>query len=243
MRPWDELFEGYAAAVDWPTAAFWPRLMQVYPDARIVLTVRDADNWFASAWRTIFRSMHDGMQSDDADIRERLVMAREIIVDGTFGGDLEDRRNAIAVYEANVARVYREVPPERLVVFDGKDGWGPLCEALGVEEPVEPYPHINTSEEFLERWRGGANSGHDGSACGLTERRPRQRTPRQRQAGQGKAPCRTPGFRVRPVWCRHGHSCPTKARSGHGNAVPGRCRGQTETLSGIQINQIYMGLL
>ncbi len=153
---WDELFEGYAAAVDWPTAAFWPRLMEVYPDAKIVLTVRDGDSWFASAWRTIFRSMHDGMQSDDADIRERLVMAKEIIVDGTFGGDLEDRRNAIAVYEANVARVYREVPPERLVVFDGKDGWGPLCAALEVEEPAEAYPHVNTSEEFLERWRGGA---------------------------------------------------------------------------------------
>ena len=153
---WDELFEGYAAAVDWPTAAFWPRLMQVYPDAKIVLTVRDADSWFESAWRTIFRSMHDGMQSDDADIRERLVMAKEVIVDGTFGGDLEDRRNAIAVYEANVARVYREVPPERLVVFDGKDGWGPLCAALEVEEPAEAYPHVNTSEEFLERWRGGA---------------------------------------------------------------------------------------
>ena len=155
-EPWDALFEGYAAAVDWPTAAFWPKLMRVYPEAKVVLTVRDADAWFASASRTIFQSMREGLASDEAKLRERLVMAQEIIVDGTFGGDLVDRANAVAVYEAHVARVHREVPPDRLVVFDPGDGWGPLCEALGVGEPEGPYPRINTSAEFQERWRGGA---------------------------------------------------------------------------------------
>ena len=154
--PWSEIFQGYAAAVDWPTAAFWPRLMHVYPDAKIVLTVRDADAWFASARRTIFQSMEEGLASDQADLRERLVMAKEIIVDGTFGGDLVDRDRAVAVYEANVARVRHEVPPDRLVLFDGNDGWSPLCEALGVEAPAVPYPRINTTEEFYRRWRGGA---------------------------------------------------------------------------------------
>ncbi len=154
-EPWDALFEGYAAAVDWPAAAFWPRLMQVYPEAKVVLTVRDADAWFASASRTIFKSMREGLASDEGKLRERLVMAREIIIDGTFGGDLADRGNAVAAYEANVARVHREVPPDRLVVFDPVDGWGPLCEALGVAEPRGPYPRINTSAEFQARWRGG----------------------------------------------------------------------------------------
>ena len=154
--PWSELFAGYAAAVDWPTAAFWPRLVRVYPDAKIVLTVRDADAWFASARRTIFQSMEEGLASDQADLRERLVMAKEIIVDGTFDGDLADRDHAVAVYEANVARVRREVPADRLVLFDGNDGWAPLCEAFGVDEPRVPYPRINTTEEFYERWRGGA---------------------------------------------------------------------------------------
>ena len=155
-EPWEELFDGYAAAVDWPTAAFWPRLMQVYPEAKIVLTARDADGWFASAGRTIFKSMLEGLASNEEELRERLVMAREIIIDGTFGGDLLDRDHAVAVYEANVARVHREVPADRLVVFDGNDGWGPLCAALGVDEPDVPYPRINTTEEFHERWRGGA---------------------------------------------------------------------------------------
>ena len=151
--PWEQLFDGYAAAVDWPAAAFWPRLMRIFPDAKIILTVRDAESWYASAQRTIFRSMQDGLRSDDATRRERLRMAKEIIIDGTFGGDLDDKANALAVYEANVARARREVPADRLIVFDSNDGWEPLCRALELPVPAEPYPRINTTEEFVTRWR------------------------------------------------------------------------------------------
>ena len=153
--PWERLFNGYAAAVDWPAAAFWPRLMEVYPQAKVILTVRDAESWYASALRTIFQSMKDGLRATDPERRERLRMATEIIVDGTFGGDLDDKANAIAVYEANVARAQREVPAERLIVFDPRDGWQPLCRAFDLPVPDEPYPRINTTEEFIERWRGG----------------------------------------------------------------------------------------
>ena len=151
--PWERIFDGYAAAVDWPVAAFWPRLMAFYPQAKVLLTVRDARRWYKSATDTIFQSMKDGLRSPDAARRERLRMAHEIIVDGTFGGDLNDQARAIAIYEANVARVYSDVPADRLVVFDPKDGWQPLCDALDVATPDEPYPHVNTTGEFRERWR------------------------------------------------------------------------------------------
>lgn len=153
--PWEQLFDGYAAAVDWPAAAFWPRLMRIYPDAKILLTVRDAETWYESASRTIFQSMKDGRQTGDATRRERLQMAWEIIVEGTFGGNLDDKPNALAAYEANVARVHAKVPAERLIVFDPNDGWQPLCRALGVPVPDVPYPRINTTQEFTERWLGG----------------------------------------------------------------------------------------
>ena len=151
-EPWDALFADYQAAVDWPAAAFWPRLMQHYPDAKIILSVRGAADWYKSASATIFRSMREGLRSADPRRRERLVMAKEIIIDGTFGGDLDDRANAIAVYEANIARVYREVPAQRLVVFDPAEGWQPLCEALGVPVPQTPYPRVNTTNEFHRRF-------------------------------------------------------------------------------------------
>ena len=155
--PWETLFAGYAAAVDWPAAAFWPRLMRAYPQAKVILTVRDAEAWYRSAANTIFLSMQEGLKRSDTDpVREvRLRMAKEIIIDGTFGGDLNDKARAIAVYQANVARARAEVPTERLIEFDPRAGWPPLCTALGVPVPNTPYPHINTTAEFTERWRGG----------------------------------------------------------------------------------------
>jgi len=155
--PWAEIFAGYAAAVDWPTAAFWPRLMDHYPDAFVLLSLRDGASWFKSATDTIFRSMREGLASGNATLQERLLMAKEIIVDGTFAGDLSDREAAIAVYEANVAKVRATVPKSRLIEFDAGDGWAPLCAALGVPVPDEPYPRVNTTEEFFERWRRRAD--------------------------------------------------------------------------------------
>jgi hypothetical protein len=40
------------------------------------------------------------------------------------------------------------VPADRLVEYHPGDGWGPLCDALGVPEPAEPYPHVNTTDDF-----------------------------------------------------------------------------------------------
>ena len=150
---WDTLFAGYRAAVDWPAAAFWPRLMEHYPDAKVLLSVRDGESWFKSASSTIFQSMEHARRSPDERLRTRLKMANEIIREGTFDGRLMDRDHAISVYEANVAKVRAEVPADRLIEFQASDGWVGLCEPLGLPEPEDPYPWVNTSEEFLDRWR------------------------------------------------------------------------------------------
>lgn len=150
---WDTLFAGYRAAVDWPAAAFWPRLMERYPDAKVLLSLRDSESWFKSASSTIFQSMEHARRSPDERLRTRLKMANEIIREGTFGSRLMDRDHAIAIYEANVVKVRAEVPADRLIEFQASDGWKGLCEPLGLPAPDEPYPWVNTSEEFLDRWR------------------------------------------------------------------------------------------
>ena len=95
------------------------------------------------------------MLSDEPARRERIEMAKDIIVDGTFGGDLDDKATVLAAYQQNIDRIYNEVPIERLIIFDSAEGWDPLCEALGTPIPKVPYPRINTTEEFEQRWRGG----------------------------------------------------------------------------------------
>ena len=150
---WAELFDGFSAAVDWPVAAFWHRLMDYYPNARVLLTLRDGESWYRSASNTIFSGMEELAQSKDPERRERIRMANEIIRKGTFGERLFDRDHAIAVYEANVAAVRAEVPPDRLIEYRASDGWEPLCHALDVPLPKTPFPNINTTEEFHSRWR------------------------------------------------------------------------------------------
>ena len=150
---WDELFEGYQAAVDWPVAAFWPKLMDYYPESKILLSVRDAEGWYKSAKNTIFGSMSAPLASDDEQVLQRVLMAKEIIVDGTFDGDLDDKENCIAVYAANTARAKAEVPADRLIVFEAAQGWAPLCAALDCPVPDVPYPKVNTTGEFEKRWR------------------------------------------------------------------------------------------
>ena len=152
---WEAIFDGYRATVDWPAVAFWPRLMNYYPKAKLILTTRDVESWYRSASNTIFKAMKEGMLSDEPARRERIEMAKDIIVDGTFGGDLDDKATVLAAYQQNIDRIYNEVPKERLIIFDSAEGWDPLCEALGTPIPKVPYPRINTTEEFEQRWRGG----------------------------------------------------------------------------------------
>ena len=150
---WTTLFAGYQAAVDWPAAAFWPQLMHVYPEAKIVLSIRDADKWFESARNTIFQSMDSNLLAKDKVLRTRIEMLKEIIVDGTFDGDLTDKDKCIKIYKDNIERCKSEVPSDRLIEFDPSLGWEPLCRGLDCKIPQEPYPYVNKAAEFAHRWR------------------------------------------------------------------------------------------
>ena len=143
---WDEIFAGYRSAVDWPVAAFYEPLMHRYPGSKVVLTVRDPQAWYHSARATIIPSPDDYEERSSA-------MTRRIIWDGVFGGRVHDREHALATFQAHIAEVKERVPADRLLVYDVADGWGPLCAFLGVGVPPQPYPHRNTTEEFLDRDR------------------------------------------------------------------------------------------
>jgi hypothetical protein len=52
---WEQIFDGYRATVDWPGCTFYAQLMQRYPDAKVILTVRDPQKWYESVYNTIYR--------------------------------------------------------------------------------------------------------------------------------------------------------------------------------------------
>ena len=145
---WRKLFDGYAAVVDWPAAGFWSQIAEAFPDAIILLSTRDADGWWKSATRTIFDTFR--RQRGPADNPAFPAMIRALF-GATFTPDFLEEGPAKAAFERHAADVRRRAPKNRLVEWRTQDGWAPLCAALGVPVPSEPFPVTNTTEEFRAR--------------------------------------------------------------------------------------------
>ena len=142
---WEEIFEGYRAMVDFPGCYFWRELAEAFPKAKVVLSTRDPHSWFKSASETIFQAMQ--MKVEDPVMKPVVEMAREIVFNKTFGEDISEA-HAVEVFNAHLEEVKRSIPADRLLVFEAKMGWEPLCDFLGVKVPATPYPRTNSSEEF-----------------------------------------------------------------------------------------------
>lgn len=142
---WEALFEGYNACIDWPSAFYWRELIEVYPDARVILTWRTPDSWWTSFEKTIVEAVKS---SEDPESLGRALIEAQV-----FGGRMDDRRHAIRVYESNIAAVLDTVPADRLLVHKLGDGWGPLCAHLGVPVPDADYPNRNSQRDFSDNVR------------------------------------------------------------------------------------------
>jgi hypothetical protein len=141
---WHTVFAGYQATVDWPACTFYQELMHTYPDAKVLLTVRDPKRWYESAYSTIYQVSH---RNPALSPHARLV--HDLIWERTFHGQFEDKDSAIAVYMQHIEEVKQHVPPEKLLIYDVKEGWEPLCAFLKVEVPTDtPFPHLNDRDNF-----------------------------------------------------------------------------------------------
>ena len=152
-RPdWGRLYQGFDSAVDWPTARFFRELLQAYPAARFVLTMRDPDKWADSFAATIYKLIGERDQAP-ADKKAWLEMVARIISVTGFPAGMDQAQLARA-YAAHNEAVKATIPASQLLVYQVKEGWGPLCEFLGVDVPDEPFPRTNHREEFWDRVTG-----------------------------------------------------------------------------------------
>ncbi|GAA2859628.1 sulfotransferase family protein [Nonomuraea rubra] len=172
---WDAVFEGFRSAVDWPASFFWRELAAAYPEAKVVLTVRDPSAWFASM-RTLIangpaRLQAERLAPEMAGLVQNMQTTRPLLErmireglgsDRPFG-EVPDEKDSIAAFERHAATVKESLPPERLLVFDVREGWEPLCRFLGVHVPAgEPFPHLNDSkvmQQSIDRLMQGENIG------------------------------------------------------------------------------------
>lgn len=152
-RPdWEAIFANYQSVVDYPGAQFWRELTAYYPDAKVLHTIRDPDQWFDSTEATIFAA--NGPTSRPGPWTEFFnIILRE------FGDHIHDRGFMTDYFRNHTREVLASIPAERLLVYEVSQGWGPLCEFLGVAVPGEPFPSENSRAQFIARMQG-ARAAH-----------------------------------------------------------------------------------
>lgn len=149
----DQILGHCRAVLDMPAAYFAEELIAAYPDAKVILTVRETQSWYRSVRATLRRSQDSAWTSflgfgdwllrmPTRHQRPMFNKIDEVLYDGNF------EANAIRVYEEHNARVRSHVPPERLLEYHVKEGWRPLCEFLGTAIPDEPMPNTNAAADF-----------------------------------------------------------------------------------------------
>jgi hypothetical protein len=161
---WERVLGAYGSAVDYPAAFFWRELRALSPDAYVVLTVRDPDSWYESAYETIYRPEPGLLGKLGLLLRipfskrlraviETGFFARELVWSTHFDGRFSDRAFAIETYLAHNEAVRQEVPAAQLLEYRVGEGWAPLCHFLGEPVPEAPFPCRNDRREFTQLQR------------------------------------------------------------------------------------------
>mmetsp|Transcript_37107 Transcript_37107/g.115470 ORF Transcript_37107/g.115470 Transcript_37107/m.115470 type:complete len:280 (-) Transcript_37107:62-901(-) len=159
-----ELLDGYVAAIDYPPSLFYEELLELYPDAKCVHSVREFKSWFKSVRETLWtlRRTLDGtwMLAVAPYLKPSFArfwaMVDYLVWDpphGLFNGTFIDENASSALYNEWNAKVHQKLPKERVLTFSAKDGWAPLCEFLGRPVPEGTYPHVNDASKFARMIR------------------------------------------------------------------------------------------
>jgi len=161
-----EIFQAFEATVDWPGSFFYRELIDLYPEAKVLLSVRPGDAWARSMrdtiWGVIYgdiliRHLSDARRTVDPQWASYIDLMTEM---WRRSGLIQDAQTSAEEMAAAMERYHQEVqdtvPAERLLVWSVGDGWEPLCEFLDVPVPDAEFPRVNDSTQFGERIIDGA---------------------------------------------------------------------------------------
>jgi len=167
---WHAFFADYQAAVDSPTRVFYEELMQLFPNAKVILTIRDPSRWYDSVRETIrpprpfYADFLATLRAPFSTYYRQTVQyrpfTRHMWVD-MFQGKFDDKQYAMQVFEQHTEDVKRIVPAARLLIFEAKQGWEPLCTFLGVPVPKgKPFPHLNERADMQQMLQESKTEKH-----------------------------------------------------------------------------------
>ncbi|MCJ1475763.1 hypothetical protein MMC13_004427 [Lambiella insularis] len=154
-KDWDMLLGNAGACIDVPTAAFMPELIEAYPDAKVIVSMRDPDKWYTSLMATVGRTqsllMIKILSFLDPFFLGRFMPFLEAMKNGMWKCEYSDAKGIKESYVNFHEEVRQIVPEDKRLEYHLGDGWEPLCKFLGKDVPKGPFPFINESAEFSER--------------------------------------------------------------------------------------------
>ncbi|ORZ22606.1 P-loop containing nucleoside triphosphate hydrolase protein [Absidia repens] len=149
---WESVYGNYDAAISWPTVTFYKELMDKYPDAKVILTLRDANEWFDLMLNTIFTQVNFQLPINSPHhLNHAVEMLKTVILDGQAPNPFDaeaDRAKFIKMYNDHIEEVKKHVPAERMLIMNLNEGWDRLCTFLNKPVPDTPYPALNYADDF-----------------------------------------------------------------------------------------------
>ncbi len=167
----DDLFAGYESSVDWPGNVFYKQALEAYPDLKVIHTTRDPESWYTSVKNTIYPAAVELKQSPSFAADPTAQMVDAVVWEGDFHGKFDDKALTLEAYRRHNDEIVNSVPADRLLIFDVKEGWDPLCRFLGVSVPDGvPFPRANDTASFNQRIAAGTiQSGEEARELNKTE--------------------------------------------------------------------------
>lgn len=154
QHDWNQVFENYSATVDNPACCVWRELLEVNPDAKVLLTLhpRGPEAWYESTMETIYFTENMWqfrfLMWFTPFAKKMGNMSSKLIWNRSHKGTMNDKSAAIAHYEAHIEDIKATVPPDQLLIFKVDEGWEPLCRFLDVEVPDMDFPNVNDRAEI-----------------------------------------------------------------------------------------------
>ena len=148
---WDSVYGEYRSAVDAPTCYFYRELAMAYPEAKVILTVREPESWWRSARATTASEANLARFAASPLAGFFTKAVASLLERGSQPDAPADRDEAMSWFNRHTENVRRTIPPERLLTFEVSEGWAPLCQFLDVPLPSEPFPRTNSTGDFLAK--------------------------------------------------------------------------------------------
>jgi len=149
------------ACTDIPSCYFWEEIHEAFPDAKIVFLQRENEEiWWESMKKQMlsangfFLNLLKLFSPTFAHLNWYSVKMNKVIFGyntHSYFGDLKINEQLIRMtYRQHNSYVLEKAPKDKLLVMDIKQGWGPLCDFLGVPVPDKPWPHKNKNAALLK---------------------------------------------------------------------------------------------